>query len=337
MPSLGEARRHAQDHFRLLAATVALAPIERYGPSLPTDKLPEARKLLCVSIGKIYAFLRDTFGEIVASDPRSRHDADYFLSRRFARRTSRSRSGSTRRCIELHDLLEGLTKACSAEFTDLLSRLSQERMIPPEPGLGADPEAAQQPPRRPVAEAQRGPQPPQRPRQRHGNAERSCLEHLERLPLTPGGLRRRPGSDRGAQAGGRPHPGRAREESGVSGQLPLGGQRADVRAALAAERVSEQPGAVHRGLESPASRGDALRCSPRTSSSTAPGPKSPSAASDRPPRRGYVTSRPGRSGTEGTQGPPGDRRRTQEGLHAVGQRRSDYCVAFRGQMTVVRV
>ena len=34
---------------------------------------------------------------------------------------------------ELHDLLEGLTKACSAKFTDLLSLLRQERMIPPEP------------------------------------------------------------------------------------------------------------------------------------------------------------------------------------------------------------
>src|SRR5512146_1263225 len=77
IPGLGEARHHAQDQFRLLGATV-LAPIERYGPSLPVDRLPEARKLLCVSIGKIYAFLRDTFGEIVASDPRSHHDADYF-------------------------------------------------------------------------------------------------------------------------------------------------------------------------------------------------------------------------------------------------------------------
>src|SRR4030095_11103329 len=31
------------------------------------------------------------------------------------------------------------------------------------------------------------------------------------------------------------------------------------------------------------------------------------------------------------------RRRTQEGLHAVGQRRGYYCVAFGGQVTVVRV
>jgi len=131
IPSLGEARSHAQDHFRLLAATV-LAPIERYGPSLPVERLPEARKLLCVSIGKIYAFLRDTFGEIVASDPRSRHDADYFLSRRFAQDIEES-EWLYASVYELDDLLEGLTKACSAEFEDLLARMREERMIPPQP------------------------------------------------------------------------------------------------------------------------------------------------------------------------------------------------------------
>ncbi len=62
-----------------------IADIERY-PDLPNSaQLPEVRKLLCVSIGKIHPFLRNTLGEILANDPRSRHDADYFLSRRFAK------------------------------------------------------------------------------------------------------------------------------------------------------------------------------------------------------------------------------------------------------------
>jgi hypothetical protein len=131
IPGLGEARRNAQDQFRLLGATV-LAPIERYGPSLPVDRLPEARKLVCVSIGKIYAFLRDTFGEIVASDPRSHHDADYFLSRRFAQDIEES-EWLYASVYELNDLLAGLTKVCSAEFGDLLARMREERMIPPQP------------------------------------------------------------------------------------------------------------------------------------------------------------------------------------------------------------
>src|SRR4026209_401029 len=131
IPGLGQARHHAQEEFRWLGAPV-LAPIERIGPSLPVERLPDARKLLCVSIGKIYAFLRDTFGEIVASDPRSRHDADYFLSRRFAQDIEES-EWLYASVYELDDLLVGLTKACSAEFGDLLSRMRQERMILSEP------------------------------------------------------------------------------------------------------------------------------------------------------------------------------------------------------------
>src|SRR5262249_43163396 len=82
IPSLDHARRHAAASFRELVETV-LTAMERYDHPLRADQLPEVRKLLCVSIGKIHAFLRDTFGEIVANDPRSRYDAAYFLSRRF--------------------------------------------------------------------------------------------------------------------------------------------------------------------------------------------------------------------------------------------------------------
>jgi hypothetical protein len=90
------------------------------------------RKLLCVAIGRLYAFLRDTFGEIVANDPRSRHDADYFLSRRFAQDIEES-EWLYSAVYELDDLLSGLEKACSAAFSDLVSRMRQERMVPPEP------------------------------------------------------------------------------------------------------------------------------------------------------------------------------------------------------------
>ncbi len=129
IPSLGEARRHAEASFRALEETV-LTEIERYD-SFPTDRQSEIRKLLCVSVGKIYAFLRDTFGEIVANDPRSRHDADYFLSRRFAQDIEESEWLYTL-VYELDELLDGLEKACSAEFEDLLPRMREERMIPPE-------------------------------------------------------------------------------------------------------------------------------------------------------------------------------------------------------------
>ena len=131
IPSLDDARRHAADSFRALAETV-LTAMERYDHSLRADQLPEVRKLLCVSIGKIHAFLRDTFGEIVANDPRSRHDADYFLSRRFAQDIEES-EWLYSSVYELNELLDGLVQACSAEFSELLPRMRRERMVPPEP------------------------------------------------------------------------------------------------------------------------------------------------------------------------------------------------------------
>jgi hypothetical protein len=130
IPGLDEARRHAKASFRALAKTV-LTTMERYDPSPRAGQLTEVRKFLCVSIGKIHAFLRDTFGEIVAHDPRSRHDADYFLSKRFAQDIEESEWLYTA-VYELDELLDGLEKACSAELTDSLPRMLQEGMLPPE-------------------------------------------------------------------------------------------------------------------------------------------------------------------------------------------------------------
>ncbi len=131
IPNLDEARRHAAASFRALADTV-LRPIEQYGQSLLTRQLPEARRLLCVSMGRIHAFLRDTFGEIVANDPRSRHDADYFLSRRFAQDIEES-EWLYSSVYELYDLAQGLERVCSTELTAAVPRMRRERTIPPEP------------------------------------------------------------------------------------------------------------------------------------------------------------------------------------------------------------
>jgi hypothetical protein len=38
-----------------------------------------------MATGQLHGFLQETLGILLAADPRSRHDADYFLSRRFAR------------------------------------------------------------------------------------------------------------------------------------------------------------------------------------------------------------------------------------------------------------
>lgn len=84
IPDLETARNRAKDSYRLLAISV-LARLDAFPESVATHRLMELRKVLCVSIGQLQAFLQDTFSEIAASDPRSGpHDADYFLSRRFS-------------------------------------------------------------------------------------------------------------------------------------------------------------------------------------------------------------------------------------------------------------
>jgi hypothetical protein len=56
---------------------------------LPADPQPsqqdELRRFLCVCIGQLHAFLQDSFGSLMAADPRGRHDADYYLSKEFPR------------------------------------------------------------------------------------------------------------------------------------------------------------------------------------------------------------------------------------------------------------
>ncbi len=81
-PAIEEARGRAELALDMLGDSV-LGDLEKLSADVPSDQLLKVRKLLCVSIGKMHAFLQDTFGEIMAADPRSFHDADYFMSKRF--------------------------------------------------------------------------------------------------------------------------------------------------------------------------------------------------------------------------------------------------------------
>ena len=84
IPRLEEARQNIQSSLEMLEKNV-LEDLERFPAEDAVGGMVEERKLLCVSIGKLNAFLQDTFGELLAADPRSLHDADYFLSRKFPR------------------------------------------------------------------------------------------------------------------------------------------------------------------------------------------------------------------------------------------------------------
>lgn len=128
IPQLEAARRRTEYSYLNLSNGV-IADIERYPHRIPADQLPAVRKLLCVSMGKLYAFLRDTFGEILAHDPRSLHDADYYLSRRFPQDIEEAEwLYST--VDGLNSYLQSLGQVWSRQLNSLADQMREEKMIP---------------------------------------------------------------------------------------------------------------------------------------------------------------------------------------------------------------
>lgn len=83
IPELGAAREATAAAYEELRSSVREGLATETEPeSLST---PAARKALSRTIGQLQRMLEDGFGRLMAADPRSRHDADYFLSRQFAR------------------------------------------------------------------------------------------------------------------------------------------------------------------------------------------------------------------------------------------------------------
>ena len=82
LPELDKAVQNARETLSFLNGEV-FAHIDRF-PDLPEEQqFGELRTTLCITIGKLHGFLVDTLGEILAADPRSQHDVDYFLARKF--------------------------------------------------------------------------------------------------------------------------------------------------------------------------------------------------------------------------------------------------------------
>jgi hypothetical protein len=84
LPDLDEAVRTARETLTFLDGEV-FVHIDRFPDRPEDDQFDELRRTLCITIGKLHGFLVDTLGEILAADPRSQHDVDYFLARKFPR------------------------------------------------------------------------------------------------------------------------------------------------------------------------------------------------------------------------------------------------------------
>jgi hypothetical protein len=128
IPRLEEARQGASLSLSMLSTHV-LRDLDRFQDSVPPDQLMEVRKLLCVSIGQIHAFLHDTFGAVMAADPRSLHDADYFLSRRFPRDIEEA-EWLHATLVRLSRYLEDLEKDRVNRITETARRIRRDDAVP---------------------------------------------------------------------------------------------------------------------------------------------------------------------------------------------------------------
>jgi hypothetical protein len=84
IPALDDARQAAEMVLAVLDEQL-LTRIREMPAEVPEDDADELRRLLCVAIGQLHAFILDGLGQLMAADPRSQHNVDYFLTRKFAR------------------------------------------------------------------------------------------------------------------------------------------------------------------------------------------------------------------------------------------------------------
>lgn len=127
-PDLEAARQRTELALDMLMDRV-LEDLERFPSQVPAEQLIEVRKVLCVSIGKMHSFLQDAFGEIMANDPRSSHDADYFLSRRFPQDLDEAEwLHST--VSRLRDYLASFDRQRQKRLTAIVAEVGREQTIP---------------------------------------------------------------------------------------------------------------------------------------------------------------------------------------------------------------
>src|SRR3954470_6917553 len=128
IPRLEEARQSAGMALTLLGSYV-LRGLDRFPDDVPSGQLMEVRKLLCVSIGQIHSFLHDTFGAVMAADPRSLHDADYFLSRRFPRDIEEAEWLHSP-LVRLSQYLEAMESARRLRLSGPAERIRRDEAVP---------------------------------------------------------------------------------------------------------------------------------------------------------------------------------------------------------------
>jgi hypothetical protein len=84
IPELEASRQAIAAHLNHVEQTL-LGGLDEFPDPVTEDRHDDLRRYLCVAIGQLNRFLQDSFGSLVAADPRATHDADYYLSKEFPR------------------------------------------------------------------------------------------------------------------------------------------------------------------------------------------------------------------------------------------------------------
>ncbi len=122
------ARKRAEGGLAELEAEV-LAEIGSYADPATEEELDTTRRFLCVALGRVQAYVLEALGQILGADPRSQHDADYFLARRFARDVDEAEwlEASVAR---LEAYLRGLTRERQASLAEIADEIGAQDRLP---------------------------------------------------------------------------------------------------------------------------------------------------------------------------------------------------------------
>ncbi len=131
IPKLEAARSNGAASLAVLEKTV-LADLDGYPAFLHPGQLAPLRKTLCVSIGKLHAFLQDSMSQLMAADPRSTYDADYYLSKQFPQDIEEA-EWLYATVDRLAAYLSSLGKICAQKLSSVAEIMRREKALPSGP------------------------------------------------------------------------------------------------------------------------------------------------------------------------------------------------------------
>lgn len=129
LPQLDQAITDSRDRLVFLTQEL-LIELDRFPEEPDGDQLDELRGVLCVATGKLHAFLLDSIGGILAADPRSQEDSDYFLSRKFARDVEEA-EWLFAYVVRLEEYLERIEEQQRTLLEEVSARLDEGGPLPP--------------------------------------------------------------------------------------------------------------------------------------------------------------------------------------------------------------